>query len=239
MDVVWLTIATILASIVGTVTGFGASTVLMPIAIWLLPFPQALLLVGIIHFAGDVGKTLLFRAGIRWRLLAVFSVPGIVAGILGARFSFLVPEETLIRLLGVLLVAYVGFLIAVPQFRLKERDATAAAGGALSGFLAGLTGFGGAARSAVLVAFDLPKSVYIVMTGIIGLTTDAARLVTYLGGGTRLPERFTLGLGLLIPASFLGAWIGRRFAARIPQKRFRLFIALFLLAIGVKLVIAP
>jgi len=64
-----LCILTLVASAIGTATGFGTSTVMVPIMVLFVPLPVALLFVGIIHLAGDVWKVLLFKRGVDLKLI--------------------------------------------------------------------------------------------------------------------------------------------------------------------------
>jgi hypothetical protein len=225
------------ASIIGTAAGFGISTVMIPVLLLWLPLPETLLLVAMIHLAGDLWKMVLFRSGVRWRLVLGFGIAGIATSYLGAwlsRFSGAFPAE---RVLGAVLLAYVGFLLWRPQWRIRQRPATAVAGGAASGLLAGFFGIGGAVRSAFLAGYDLPKTVYVFTTGIIAGVIDVTRICGYLAGGTRLPAVLWWSLAIAVPLSLVGAAVAKRIVAAVPQGRFRWFVALFLVAIGLRLVI--
>lgn len=230
---------TVLAAGVGTLSGFGTSTIMVPVLVMFFPLPVTLLLVGIIHWFGDIWKIALFRHGIRWPLWLAFGIPGVLFSFLGARLSIAAPEELLSRTLGGVLLAYVGFILVKSSFRLPASTPVAATGGALSGFLAGIFGVGGAVRGAFLSAFDLEKAVYIATSGAIGLVIDSVRIGTYVGEGTMLPVTLWWGLLAFIPASLLGAKLAERVVARIPQEKFRLVIALFLLLAGLKLLLLP
>lgn len=74
---------TLVASAVGTVAGFGTSTIMVPMLVAFLPLPQVLLLVGVVQWFGDIWKMALFRGGVRWRLVVLFGATGIVAMVLG------------------------------------------------------------------------------------------------------------------------------------------------------------
>jgi hypothetical protein len=45
MEILYITLITILAGGVGTLTGFGTSTIMVPILLFFLPLPQTLFLV--------------------------------------------------------------------------------------------------------------------------------------------------------------------------------------------------
>jgi len=224
MEILYITLLTILAGGIGTITGFGTSTVMVPVLLLFMPLPQTLLLVRVIHWFGDIWKVLLFKKGFNWKLILTFGIAGIVASYLGANVVFKVSEKLLSQILGGFLVAYVIFLFLKPSFRIPKNSATALSGGALSGFFAGIFGVGGAVRGVFLSAFDLPKAVYISTAGAIALFIDTTRIAAYLLNDVVLKDALLWGFLLFIPASLLGAKIAKKVVDRIPQKQFRVVI---------------
>ncbi|PLW95919.1 MAG: sulfite exporter TauE/SafE family protein, partial [Marinilabiliales bacterium] len=97
MEIFIIALLTILASGIGTITGFGTSTILVPILLFYLPLPETLLVVGVIHFSGDIWKMILFRKGFYWKLILTFGLTGIIASFLGARIVFSASPEVLLR----------------------------------------------------------------------------------------------------------------------------------------------
>ena len=239
MEIPLILIIVIIASGIGTMTGFGASTIMIPVLLLFYPVPQTLFFVGIIHFFGNLWKLLLFRKGLKWQLILSFGIPGIAATYLGALLVFSIPAATLSRVLGSFLIIYVIYLFVQSSFRVRPNLVFGSIGGALSGFFAGIFGLGGAVRSLFLTAFDLPKAVYISTAGAIAIFIDATRLTAYFKNGARLPELLLYGLPVFIAASFLGAAIAKRIVDRIPQEHFRKVIAVFLLLMGLKLLLLP
>jgi uncharacterized protein len=240
MEIVLITFVVVIASSVGTLTGFGTSTVMVPIMLSFYPFEQTLLFVGIIHFFGNIWKLLLFRKGFQWRLILSFGIPGISTAYLGARLSKLMFDKSptvLLQILGAFLICYVIYLFLKSSFKIKPGLSTGVCGGGLSGFLAGFFGIGGAVRGLFLTSFDLPKAVYIATAGAIALAIDATRLTTYIIDEVRLPHLLLWGLLIFIPASFLGAKIAKSVVDKIPQEHFRKVVAVFLLIMGIKLLI--
>lgn len=229
----------LVASGIGTLTGFGTSTIMVPALVLFLPLPETLLFVGVIHWFGDIWKMLFFRSGVRWQLLALFGISGLVTSFLGASVSVAVPGALLSRLLGVFLLLYVVWLWRERAWNIPARPGATLTGGALSGFLAGTFGIGGAVRGAFLTAYNLPKEVYLFTSGAIALVVDSTRLVTYVGQGVRLPELLIWALLLGVPASLLGAYLAKRLVNRIPQARFRTVVAIFLALVALKLLVWP
>lgn len=228
---------TLFASALGTATGFGTSTVMIPVMALLVPFPTALLFVGVIHLFGDLWKVTLFRRGADWKLILGFGVTGIAAGYLGASLSLSLPDLPLKRILGGFLLIYVAFLFTHRRWVLPKKTATAAGGGLLSGLFAGFFGVGGAVRGAFLTAFDLPPEVYIFTSGMIALFIDITRVGRYLQGGTRLGPELMTALAIAVPVSFLGAYLAKRLLNRIPKRNFRIFVAIFLALVGLRLIV--
>lgn len=239
MEIVFLSALVFIASVIGTTTGFGISTVMIPVVLLFYPLSQALLFVGIIHWFGNIWKLLLFKHGIRWKLILSFGIAGIAASLLGALLVFTVSASLLSRILAAFIIIYVIYLFAKPSFKVKESTASAVSGGALSGFLAGIFGMGGAVRSLFLSAFDLPKPIYIATGGAIALVIDTTRLTTYFLEGARLEAVILWGMLIFIPVSFLGAKIAQFVVDKIPQKYFRTVIAVFLFLVAVKLLFFP
>ncbi len=239
MEIIYIGLLTILASGIGTLTGFGTSTTMVPVLLLYLPLPQTLLLVGIIHWFGDIWKILLFRQGINWKLILSFGIPGIIATFIGARAIFSISDTLLSQILGGFLIVYVTFLFIKPSFKLQQSNRVAVFGGALSGFFAGIFGVGGAIRSIFLTAFDLPKAIYIATAGAIAFAVDSSRIATYIASGVRLDNALLRGLLLFIPASFIGAYFAKKIINKIPQEQFRTVVTAFLFLVGIKLLLLP
>lgn len=239
MDIFYIAILTLLSATIGTMTGFGTSTIMIPVLVMFMPPLEAIFFVSIIHWFGNVWKITLFKSGFNPKLFALFGVSGLMASYAGAALSLQVEQALLLRLLGVFLAAYALFLLVKTGMRINAGTKTALVGGTLSGFFAGMFGIGGAIRSAFLLVFDLPKAVYIATAGAIGLLVDSTRIVTYFFGGTQMSERLWWGLLIFIPISFLGAQMAKIIVTRIPQSKFRVVLACALLLLGLKLIVLP
>ncbi len=236
-EIIYIALLTLLASAIGTLAGFGISTIMVPVLLLILPIPQTLLLVGIVHWFNDVWKLLLFREGIRWKLFLAFGLPGLVTSFIGSSLTLRISREVLSKALGIFLVAYVIFIIYNRAFKLSQRLSVAISGGALTGFFSGIFGIGGEINAIALSTFNLEKAVYVATAGAISLVIDSTRIVTYVKGGTVLEPSILSGFLIFIPASLIGVMIGKRGVERIPQEKFRNFVAGFIFLFGLKLVL--
>lgn len=238
-EIIYIALLTLLASIIGTLAGFGISTIMVPVLLITLPLPQTLLLVGIVHWFNDIWKMLLFRKGIRWKLFFAFGLPGIFTSFLGSSLSLRISRDILSRALGIFLIAYVLFIIFNQAFKLSQKLSVAVSSGALTGFFAGIFGIGGEINAVSLSAFNLKKAVYVATAGAISFMIDSTRIATYIQGGTRLDPVLVSGFLIFIPVSLIGAVIGKRGVEKIPQEKFRNFVAIFIFLLGLKLILFP
>jgi len=224
---------------IGTLTGFGTATIMVPILLLSFSVPETLLLTGIIHWFGNVWKVGLFWSGLRWRIILLFGIPGLFFAWVGARLVTETSNVFFAPTLGALLIIYVAYLIFHQHFQLPARTSTALFAGGLSGFLCGLFGFGGAIRSAFLTAFALPKAQYLTTLGAIGLIIDSGRLLTYWFEGTRVVNFGLASIGLFVFASLLGALVAKQIIDHIPQQHFRRVVGGFLLLVAARLIFLP
>ena len=239
MGILAISLLTLIAATIGTITGFGTSTIMIPVLAIFFPPVEAIFLVSIIHWFGNIWKITLFRSGFNLRLIVLFGGVGLATSLIGAQLSLGANEQLLLRLLGAFLAGYALFLIFQSTFKIPASTLMALSGGAISGFFAGMFGIGGPIRGLFLTAFNLPKAVYIATIGAIGLLVDSTRIITYFSGGATLSKEVWYGLLLFVPLSFLGAQIAKKIVDQTPQKKFRFVIAAFLFLIGVKLIVFP
>lgn len=220
-------------------TGFGTSTIMVPILSLFFPIPETLLFVGIIHWFGDIWKMVFFKKGWNLKLILLFGIPGIIASFWAAKLPLTLPEILLQRSLGAFLILYVAFLFYKPNWKLKASNPSALIGGTLSGFFAGIFGVGGAIRSTFLTAFDLPKSIFLFTSGVIGFLVDSSRLTQYFLSDIQLSQLLLSSVLLSILVSLLGAYLAKKLVNKIPQDKFRQFIAIALLLVGLRYLFIP
>ena len=225
------------AEIIGTMAGFGAATVLTPIASWFLPIKTAVAVVACFHLFGNASRIYFFRQQIRWKIVGQFGLPGVLLSFIGAQASAVLPAAAVRVLLGAFLVVYVWLEArSVTSMRVSPTAKTLAIGGVASGFIAGLIGTGGAIRSVCLLAFGLPKEAYLGTSAVIALFVDATRLPVYWLQGFLPSVVGPMVLGLTVVA-FCGAWVGQRLVRRVSPVVFKRFVLGMLVVMGMKLLV--
>lgn len=233
-----ITGASIVASGIATLSGFGLGTIMTPLVLLFIPYGQTIFLIAVLHWFHDLWKIVLFKHGISWRLCLYFGAPSIVGSFLGALllsqgFNTDHWNAFFTRGLGVVLIVYSFFLIVQPKVTFKETTNTTILAGLFSGFTAGLFGIRGAMKGAFLSVFDLEKEEYIATMAFISVLLDSTRLLTYFFGGIVLTTTVSYGLLLFIPATYVGSWIACYAVHRLSHEAFYKTIAFFLGGMGV------
>jgi len=213
-------IAAFLSVIIGTVAGFGTSTIFLPVALFFMDFQTALVLVAVTHLSGNAGAVTFFRQGLNKRLILLFGVPSVVLTILGAYMVVLIPQDILQILLGGFLFIFSIYSLIRPEFKVSARKINTIIGGSLSGFLQGLIGVGGPLRGAFLISYNLEKVKYIATISAIAVIIDLTRIPIYFGNGF-LQSQFYVYIIPLIIIGIVGSYTGKRIVSRIPQKTFK------------------
>ena len=224
------------AEIVGTMAGFGAATILTPVAALFMDVKCAIALVAIFHLFGNASRLVFFGRRIDWKIWLRFGLTGVVCSLAGAAVAVRLPSAIIELSFGIFLLAYVAGSLSSMRLRLRKSSATLMGGGIFSGFIAGFIGTGGAIRSACLMVFDLPKEAYIGTSAAIALVVDATRVPVYLMKQF-IPQRmFPLIVSLLF-AAFLGSWVGQRLIRHVSAEVFRRFVTVMLLAMALKMLL--
>ncbi|MDD3095201.1 MAG: sulfite exporter TauE/SafE family protein [Candidatus Neomarinimicrobiota bacterium] len=228
-------ISALFAEIVGTMAGFGSSTIFLPIALFFYDFRTALILVAIFHISGNIGRIAFFRHGFDKKMLLRFGLPSVLLTLAGALLVQYVSQPLLKFILGVFLFLYVILFLWKPDLKAKPGIRNSLIGGGLSGFFAGLIGTGGALRGAFLSSFNLEKSVYISSAAAISLAVDITRIPVYLSSGF-LPKEMLIFVPFLFLIAIAGSFIGKKIVNKIPQKIFRKIVLICVGLVSVKFI---
>ena len=228
-------IAAFFSEIVGTIAGFGSSTIFLPLTLLFFDFKTALVLVALLHIFGNIGRISFFKHGLDKHILLIFGVPSVIVTFIGALLVSYLPQDLLKGILGIFLVIYAGISFLKEDLKVKPSVLNSILGGGLSGFLSGLIGTGGALRGAVLTAFGLPKEKYIATAAAIALMVDITRIPVYLAAGF-LGSQYYWYIPLLFIIALAGSFTGKQIVRRVPQKKFRKVVLIAILIVGLKFI---
>lgn len=65
-------LSALMAELIGTMAGFGSSTIFLPLALFFVDFKTAIVLVAIFHLFGNIGRIIFFRQGFDRRIILQF-----------------------------------------------------------------------------------------------------------------------------------------------------------------------
>ncbi len=256
MDFLIVAVVAFGASALTFFSGFGLGTVLLAAFALFLTAPAAVAATGVVHLLNNLFKgTLVFRS-IHWPTALKFGIPAVPAAVLGAlalgdlatgaaftwqAFGHTFAPSAAGMAIGSAMIVFAA-LEAMPWFRkLALPPGYVPLGGAVSGFMGGMTGQQGALRSLFLLQTGLDGPRFIATGIVVAVFVDLARLPTY--AATFGGEVMDLGghdgalIAVGVAAAFLGAWLGSRYLAKTTVSVIRAFVAGFMLLIGTGMIL--
>jgi len=233
---IMLLIIALFSEIVGTMAGFGSSTIFLPLASYFVEFKTALVLAAIFHLFGNISRITFFRHGLEKNVLLIFGIPSFILSLLGATLVGDLSQTVLKFILGIfLIVISVTFLIK-PKLAFPANSKSLVLGGGISGFMAGLIGTGGALRATFLTGLKMEKEKYIATSAVIALGTDATRIPYYISSGF-LAEQYYYLIPFLFGTAVVGSYIGRKIVTRIDQEKFKMMVLIAIILVSIKFIV--
>ena len=233
-------------------SGFGLSTLLLPLFVLFFPLPLSIALTATVHFLNNLFKLVLWGRSADRLVVVKFGIPALVSAFVGAGMllwlAHLKPlfsyhffsrqiSVTSVKFIVALLMIFFAWMDLVPSLGHISFDKKYAPwGGFLSGFFGGLSGNQGALRSAFLIRFDLSKEVFVGTGVAIACLVDFSRLIVY---GLSFAAEGVRQNGVLVMcatlSAFLGAWIGTALVKKVTIHLIQLLIGILLLIIALGL----
>ena len=222
----------LIAEVIGTVGGFGSSVFFVPIANMYFDFQTVLGLTALFHLSSNLSKIALFRKGLDKKLLLYIGGPSVVFVIVGGIASAYIDAAYLEIGLGIFLIGLSVLFLINSYLKVKANKREAVTGGALSGFVAGMLGTGGAIRGLTMAAFNLEKNAFIATSAFIDFFVDLSRSVVYVINGYVTSE-VLIYIPFLLVIGIVGTYIGRYILSHISQDSFKKISLILILIIGV------
>jgi len=253
-ELIILSIAAFVTSLLTFYSGFGLGTILMPVFAIFFPVEVAIALTGVVHLLVNLFKLSLMGLKADKDVVLRFGIPALIAAFVGAWFLLQMTDMkplyeyslgdrhfaiTQIKLIISGLLMFFTFMEAVPFLKnIQFGKDKLIIGGILSGFFGGLSGHQGALRSAFLIKSGLSKEAYIGTGIVIACMVDLSRLGLYIKGF--LESQLDRNMVLLIAATvsaFAGAYVGNRSIKTVPLRMVQIIVLvmIFILAIALGL----
>lgn len=212
-----------ISEILGTISGFGSSILFVPIASVFFDFKTVLAITAVFHVFSNFSKITLFRKGIRKDIVLKLGIPAVIFVTFGAYLTTFLPTKEIEIGMNIVLIFLAIFLLIKFNKPIQQSNKNLYLGGISSGFLAGITGTGGAIRGITLAAFQLPKEIFIATSALIDLGVDTSRAIIYTSNGY-FEKEYIILIPFLIIISFLGSYIGKLILNKTSETIFRYLV---------------
>jgi uncharacterized membrane protein YfcA len=261
MDFLIIPLVSAVVAALTLVSGFGLGTLLMPAFAIFFPIEIAIAAAGVVHFLNNLFKLALVAKWAHRDVVLRFGIPAIIAAFIGAalmtymadvsplytwQFGRIEAEITWLKLVIAVLLAGFAALELWPTYQQVSFPRKALPiGGALSGFIGGISGMQGALRAPFLLRAGLTRDQFVGTTNVISTIVDVARLTVYAAGFTWLAQKrdyAALGewrtlwlVGAACLAGFLGSYFGAKVVKKVTLRAIRNLVAALLFAVAAAL----
>ncbi|MFN3597642.1 MAG: TSUP family transporter [Rubricoccaceae bacterium] len=224
------------AALVSGAAGFGGALLLLPLLVRTVGPATAVPLLTVAQLIGNAARVAFGFREIRWRPVLAFLAGALPASVLGALAFVALPRPTVVRLIGAAILAFT-LLRLSGWLALRSGAATLVGGGIVTGLASGLVGSAGPLGAAVFLSLGLPPVAYVASEAATALAMHGVKMAVY--GATIPLPRAAWGLALLMGGAMIGGtWVAKRWIAQMAPERFRLFVAVLLVALALQMLIA-
>ena len=230
MELFWIVLVVVIASLVKGITGFGFALVaLPPLMIWYSPkeiIPVLLLcnlFASVLIILQKKDRQLINRQ-FKWLIIfgALFTIVGVI-------FLKYLPEHLLIVIVSIFLIILTVLSILGVQYPIKITNRSYKIAGAFLGFLTGSISISGPPMALFLYSAKVDKQQFREIFSWFSIVTSIVALAGYVVLGILTIESLKMSL-LFLPILFIGSFIGKKLNNLIPLIVFKkaiLIITLF------------
>jgi len=253
MDFFIISVVALTTSLLTLFSGFGLGTLLMPIIALFFPIEVAITITAIVHFANNGFKVLLIGKHASLSAVIKFGLPAAFFALLGALFltNILITNQVITyhilsyefttSMLGIIIGSLILLFVVIElapffkSFFISKKYLPV--GGAISGFLGGLSGHQGAFRSMFLLRAGLSKEQFIATGVLLAVLVDLNRLVIYGWhfGSANINVNWWLVLSACISA-FVGTYFGKKLLTKVTIDNVQKFVSVTLVFIAIGLI---
>lgn len=225
--------AVVLGSTVKAITGMGLPLISIPIAALFVDLDDAVVTIAFANVLANAVLSFRERSHVHeTRDLPVLAFAGIFGAVIGTVAFVNLPDEPLVIMLIVAIVAYVVHFFARPDFRVepsRSKQLSPLVGGA-AGLFQGAIGISGPIVGSWIHSYRLPRGAHILSVTSLFLVGGAAQFAVLVGTG-QLSGRVIASLLACVPV-LAAIPIGTRLRDRVSSTGFdRAIIAMLLVSI--------
>ncbi len=212
--------------------GLGGGLALLAALSFVLPVAALIPVHGLVQLGSNVGRVVVQRRAVSWRVVPPFLAGGAIGALLGARFVVTLPEPVLLTALGL-------FVLAITLLRLPRLAAIGPVGFAVAGFgttfLTMFFGATGPLNAAVLSKTFADRMTLVGTLAAITAVQHALKGLAFLSLGVALAPYAGLIAGM-VAVGFLGTLAGTAWLRRTNEARFRQALTALLVLVSLDLI---
>lgn len=233
MTLALLILASLVAAVVASITGFGAAVILTPFAAMVIDLKQAIVLVAYFVLFANLFNMLRLRDFINYRSVILFGLPMVLTTLVGAMLFDRLDVEVISVVFAVIILLFVVYSLTNTKFNIPSGGGPLVLGGALSGITAGLVGMGGPFRSMFLVSTEQDKNRFIATSVTLAVIVSATRIGVYLFNDSLNGEYYIYILPLVVIA-FVGTYVGLKLLSRLSNLVVKRAVLVLLALVAIK-----
>jgi uncharacterized membrane protein YfcA len=230
-----LFLASFVAAAISGAAGFGGALLLLPLLTKMVGVTLAIPVLTIAQLFGNLSRVWFGLDQIDWQPVKAFILGAVPMTILGAYSFVSAPKELIIRMVGLVIIAFV-LLKHYNIIKFQPNNRIMVIGGGIVGLLSGLVGSAGPIGAALFLSLGLPPVAYIASEATTAVTMHVIKIVVYqkyLDIGVK-----GLALGLFTGAAMiLGTWAGKKIIENMPKDLFVKMVSVLLVLIGLQMLI--
>jgi uncharacterized protein len=214
-QLVLISAAAMVTSILGGVTGYGSGALMPLILVPIVGAEPVVPIIAISAIITNVSRAVAFRGAIDWRRVRLVAVAAIPTSILGSWAYTLLNGRGALLVIGTMLIAMVGLRRVLAHRGFRCGDGGLVAGGVGWGLVVGATTGSGVILLSLLMAAGLQGAAVIATDATISVLIGLVRLTVF--GFTGVATSKVLAIAVMIGVStFPGAFLARWMIARLP-----------------------
>ena len=220
-----------LGSFITVALGIGGGVLVLATMAQILPPTVLIPIHGVVQFGSNIGRAVLMRKNILFRIVPIFLIGTILGALLGAKLVISFPTPVLQSVLGL----FVLYSVWIPKFKASNPSKKTFL---IVGFLASITTMFVGATGILIASFSnaaCPDRQQYVATHATLMTLQHGFKVVAFGllgfaFGPYLPL-----LCSLIACGYAGTWCGKHVLVRIPEKIFKAGLKIILTLLALRL----
>jgi uncharacterized membrane protein YfcA len=236
MTLALLVLASVIAAIVASTTGFGAAVILTPFAAMVIDLKQAIVLVAYFVLFANLFNMLRLRGFINYSKVILFGIPSVLTTFIGAMLFDRLDIEVISVVFAAIILLFVVYSFKNSRFKIPAGGRSLVLGGALSGIMGGLVGMGGPFRSIFLVSALKKKNIYIATSATLAVLISLTRISVYLYNDNLNQDYYIYILPLVVIA-FISTYTGLKLLSRLSSLVVKRSVLVMLALVAIKILL--